>query len=96
MTNEERQTVIQALEAISDDDVICYASHHTKKERHGAFEPCPVAVRFKDALAIMRREQEQAKSDADSYADSYAEWLAIAERNRAVVGLVQDDHLRKS
>ena len=91
MTNEDRQTVIQALEAISDDDVICYASHHTKKERHGAFEPCPVAVRFKDALAIMRREQEQAKSDADSH----AEWQAIAERNRAVVGLVQDGPLRK-
>lgn len=56
MTPSDRQTVIDALEGISDDDIICRASHHPKKDQHAAFEPCPVAARFKDALAIMRRE----------------------------------------
>lgn len=69
MTNDERQTVIQALERAAN-----YVSVN------------PLSDDLDAALAIMRREREQSKSDADSH----AERQAIAERNRAVVDFLKD------
>ena len=87
MTNDERQTVIQALEAV--DALIDHQFTGTSNGMTALQHACDDC---REALGIMRREREQSKSDADSH----AERQAISERNRVVVRLVQDGLFRNS
>ena len=36
------------------DGLVCGISHHSKKDQHGYFEPCPIEERFRVAYAELK------------------------------------------
>jgi hypothetical protein len=44
------QVMLEALKSISPE-FVCQASHHSKKNQHSGFEPCPVAAKYSAAIA---------------------------------------------
>lgn len=46
------KTILQLVDNLTSEE-ICKASHHTKKEQHKFYEPCPVVDRIIKAANVM-------------------------------------------
>ncbi len=85
MTPEQREAAERlAIDAMGliGADLVCEASHHDKKDRHGIGEACPVQKRWHEAFALLRElAAEPVPEPGVEYKRGYEEALNDCIRN---------------